>query len=98
VNRQYEALREGIDAKRDRVRQLAKERLALASSLSSESDGSAATVTSAPSSDLAVAEARAAYALSLYAKISSISWNYDDAKKISGCKSSYINIHMNLNL
>jgi hypothetical protein len=86
VNRQYEALRGGIDAKRDRVRQLAKERLALATSINSEADSPSA----APSSELAVAEARAAYALSLYAKISNISWNYDDTKKISGCKDNDI--------
>lgn len=84
VNRQYEALREGIDGKRERVRQLAKERLVLASSLGSEDD--AASASAAPSSDLALAESRAAYALSLYAKISNISWNYNDTKKISGCK------------
>lgn len=66
VNAQIEACRNLIDGKRESIARLATQSLTL-QQRACEFEG--------PSADLS--DSRTAYALSLYAKISNIAWNYD---------------------
>ena len=71
VSKQYESLREVVDSKRERVKELARRRIE--------------TTTMPPPPQVAVdptAESKAAYTLSLYAKISNISWNLSDSNEV----------------
>lgn len=73
MNRQYESLREVIDCKHERIKDLAQSRV-----------DNAAQANSAPAA--VMMDSRTAYALSLYTKISNITWNYESTEDISGCK------------
>jgi len=66
VSAQIDATRDTIDTKRETIAKMAKQALLLKEK-AAEFD--------APSADLT--DSRTAYALSLYAKISNIAWNYD---------------------
>ena len=72
---QLENIRETTDRKRESITKMAAQALAL------REKGSEYTLSSQ------IADSRTAYALSLYAKISNITWDYDaPAGKIAGCK------------
>ena len=75
MNRQYESLRQVIDSKHERIKDLAKSR---AENTAGQPENAAAA---------SMSESRTAYALSLYSKISNITWNNDDSENITGCKS-----------
>jgi hypothetical protein len=74
ANLQYESLREVIDSKHERIKELAKSRV--------EAGAGAAPVADS------MGDSRTAYALSLFSKISNITWNYEDPESISGCEYS----------
>lgn len=75
VAAQLENIRETTDRKRESITKMAAQALAL------REKGSEYTLSSQ------IADSRTAYALSLYAKISNITWDYDaPAGKIAGCK------------
>ena len=70
-----ENVREITDKKRENITKMAAQALAL------REKGSEYTLSSQ------IADSRTAYALSLYAKISNITWDYDaPAGKIAGCE------------
>lgn len=66
ISAQIDSTRRTIDAKRENIAQMATQALSLKEK-AAEYEG--------PSADLS--DSRTAYALSLYAKISNITWNYD---------------------
>lgn len=76
ANRQYESLRELIDTQHERIKDLAKSRL---ENSNAQTGGTW---------NESISDSRTAYALSLYGKITNITWNYEDSEKISGCKTS----------
>lgn len=78
VNRQYESLREIIDSKHERIKDLAQSRVENAQAAVGPAD--------------VMMDSRTAYALSLYTKISNITWNYENDEGFSGCKFSNISI------
>jgi hypothetical protein len=76
ANLQYESLREVIDSKHERIKELAKSRVENNASQAGEGVAVADSM----------GDSRTAYALSLFSKISSITWNYENSESISGCE------------
>ena len=74
ISRQYESLREVVDAKHERIKDLAKSRV------------ESSTTRTESSAMEGLSDSRTAYALSLYTKISNITWNYENSENIAGCK------------
>lgn len=78
---QVEQLRQIIDSKRENISKMASQTIVLQERSSECSAGSQ------------LADSRTAYALSLYAKISNITWDYKaPAGKLAGSKSLLVNI------